>query len=212
MVLAPALAALFPITEAVPLIVLLEVALSFQLLPGAVGRVVVREIAVLSLAAVPGLIAGVLLLEFVPERWLRFAVSGAILLFLALLLSGVRRQGPVTRTGLVVSGSLSGVANGASGVGGPPVVLYYLASDAGSVAVRATVICYFFVIDVMSTGLYAARGLIDGRVLALTVACVPAAVIGVAVGSAFFARASDALYRRVAYAIIAAAAIAGPFV
>lgn len=211
MVLAPALAALYPVTQAVPLIILLEVALSFQLLPAAVKLVERREIGVLSLAALPGLIVGVWLLEILPERTLRIAISLLILAFLALVLLNVRRTGPPTKSGLGLTGLLSGVANGASGVGGPPIVLYYLAGDGGSAALRATVICYFFIIDVVSAGLYGVRGLVSAEVLALTALCIPASVAGVWLGSRLFDKASEQLYRRVAYAIIAGAALIGPF-
>ena len=211
MVLAPALAALYPVTVAVPLIILLEVALSFQLLRDAMRQVVWREIAILSVAALPGLLVGAWVLELVPEQTLRLAISLAILAFLALLLANVRRKGPVTSLGLATTGALSGVANGASGVGGPPVVLYYLAGEGTTAAVRATVIVYFFAIDVASTGIYAARGLVTGEVLILTALCVPAAVAGVWLGTRLFDKASEQTYRLVAYAVIAAAALIGPF-
>jgi uncharacterized membrane protein YfcA len=211
MVLAPALAALYPVTQAVPLIILLEVALSFQLLPAAVRRVERREIAILSLAALPGLVVGVWLLEVLPERTLRLAISLLILAFLALILLNVRRTGAPTTTGLGLTGVMSGVANGASGVGGPPIVLYYLAGNGGSEALRATVICYFFIIDVVSAGLYGLRGLVGADTLALTLLCIPASVAGVWLGSRLFDKASEQLYRRVAYGIIAAAALIGPF-
>lgn len=210
MVLAPTLAALYPVTVAVPLIVLLEVVLSFQLLPSAARQVVWHEIAILTVAAIPGLAVGAWLLTVVPERTLRLAVSAAILIFLLLLALNVRRKGPTTPAGLGVTGALSGIANGASGVGGPPVVLYYLAGDGAPAALRATVICFFFAIDVVSTGIFAARGLLGGTVLALTLITAPAAAAGVWLGSRLFDKASEQLYRRVAYAIVGAAALLGP--
>jgi uncharacterized membrane protein YfcA len=118
----------------------------------------------------------------------------------------------VTDAGLLATGALSGVANGASGVGGPPVVLYYLAGDGSAAALRATVICYFFAIDVVSAGIFAARGLISAQVVGLTLLSIPAAVAGVWLGSRWFAQASEATYRRVAYGLIAAVAVVGPFV
>ena len=104
MVLAPSLAALYPVKVAVPLIVLLEVALSFQLLPAAMRLAVWREIALLTLAALPGLLGGALLLEVVPEATLRLAISAAIIMFLCLLFANVRRKGPVTDAGLLATG------------------------------------------------------------------------------------------------------------
>jgi uncharacterized protein len=212
MVLAPTLAALYPLTEAVPLVILLEIALSFQLLPAATRHVVWREIAILSAAALPGLALGAWLLAVAPQQTLRIAISVLIIAFLALVLMRVRRTGRKTPQGLAASGILSGVANGASGVGGPPVVLYYLAGDDSSAAVRATVIWYFFIIDAMSAAIYTGQGFVTQSVLALTVLCVPAAVAGVWLGSRLFDKASEQTYRRVAYGIIAAAALLGPLV
>jgi hypothetical protein len=97
-------------------------------------------------------------------------------------------------------------------VGGPPVVLYYLAGDGSAAALRATVICYFFALDVVSAGIFAARGLLTVQVVGLTVVSVPAAVLGVWLGSRWFAQASEVTYRRVAYGLIAAVALIGPFV
>ena len=212
MVLAPTLAALYPLTEAVPLVVLLEVALSFQLLPAAIRAVAWREIAVLTLAAIPGLGLGAWLLGAAPQHTLRLAVSALIILFLGLLLLRIRRTGPATTPGLTATGLISGVANGATGVGGPPIVLYYLAGDGSAAALRATVICYFFLIDVASAAIYTGQGFITPKVLWLTLVCTPAAVAGVWLGSRFFDQASEQLYRRVAYAIIALAALLGPLV
>ena len=212
MVLAPTLAALYPLTQAVPLVILLEVALSFQLLPGAVRIVQWREIGVMTAAALPGLGAGAWLLTAVPGFTLRLAISVLIVVFLALIAMNVRRRGAKKISGLAGAGLLSGVANGASGVGGPPIVLYYLAGDDGSAVLRATVICYFFIIDVASAAIYGAQGLLTREVWWLALLCLPASVAGVWLGSRWFDGASEQLYRRVAYGIIAAVALLGPFV
>lgn len=212
MVLAPTLAVLYPLTEAVPLVVLLEVALSFQLLPGAMRLVVWREIGVMSAAALPGLALGAWLLAVVPWYALRLSISALIIVFLVLIALRVRRHGAKTTAGLASTGLLSGVANGASGVGGPPIVLYYLAGDDNSAALRATVICYFFIIDIASAAIYGAQGLLTQHVLLLALLCLPASIAGVWLGSRWFDGASEELYRRVAYGIIAAVALLGPFV
>jgi uncharacterized protein len=212
MVLAPSLAVFYPLAQAVPLIVLLEVALSFQLLPAAMRLVVWREISVMSAAALPGLAVGAWLLAALPGQVLRIAISLTILLFLILVAFQIRRHGAKTAVGLAVAGALSGVANGASGVGGPPIVLYYLSGDDSSAAVRATVICYFFIIDVVAAAIFGIQGLLTLDVLLLALLCLPAAIAGVWLGSGWFDGASELLYRRVAYGIIAAAALVSPII
>lgn len=212
MVLAPTLAALYPLTEAVPLVILLEIALSFQLLPAAMRLVVWREIGVMSAAALPGLAVGAWLLAVAPGYALRLGISLLIVLFLVLIAMRVRRHGAKTTAGLAGAGLFSGVANGASGVGGPPIVLYYLAGDDSSAALRATVICYFFIIDVASAAIYGAQGFLTREVALLGALCLPASILGVWLGSLLFDKASEETYRRVAYGIIAAAALVAPFV
>lgn len=211
MILAPALSALYGPTAAVPLVILLEVALSFQLLPKAITQVVGKEIFILSVAAIPTIAVGIWLLEILPERDLRLAISAAVIVFLALLLLGVKRQGPVTRLGLALSGAASGLSNGASGIGGPPVVLYYIAGNASAASLRATVICYFFVIDAVALAALGTRSLVTTELLLLGAVCLPAAVLGTWLGGHFFKAASERLYRIVAYGLIAAVAVASWF-
>lgn len=211
MILAPSLSALYPPTTAIPLLILLEVLLSFQLLPQVIKQVVGREILILSAAALPTLMLGVWLLEVLPEADLRIAISATVLVFLLLLLLGVKRRGPKTDLGLAAMGALSGVGNGASGIGGPPIVLYYLAGEGSAAALRATVICYFFIIDSISLAAYGVRGLMTYQVALIAVICLPASMLGVWIGSRLFKGASERLYRIVAYGIIAAVAVLSLF-
>jgi uncharacterized membrane protein YfcA len=53
---------------------------------------------------------------------------------------------------------------------------------------------------------------VTAQVVGLTLLCIPAAVVGVWLGSRWFSQASETTYRRVAYGLIAAVAVIGPFV
>lgn len=95
---------------------------------------------------VPGTIAGALLIASIPERGVAVAVGCAVLLAVALNLSGIRfRPNPPT---LLVAGAVSGFASTVSSVGGPPMAVVY-ANEPGPV-IRGTLSFIFVVGGVMS--------------------------------------------------------------
>lgn len=208
LVMTPALSALYGPAEAVPVVIMLEVALSFQLLPAAWPRSERRQVVLMVLAALPGIPLGVWALRASDPGLLRWVISGGILFFLGLLLLGRRRRGPARWPGLMLAGALSGAANGASGVGGPPVVLYYLAGQNPAASIRANVIVFFFAIDLITLPWLAVQGLLSWSGLALAAVTLPLAALGVRLGSRIFDRASERAFRLAAFAIIAAVALA----
>lgn len=208
LILTPALSALWGPAAAVPVIILLEVALSFQLLPKAWPRAERRQCGLLTLAAMPGIPLGAWILAVADPQLLRWGISAFILLFLAALLAGLKRPGEARVPGLMLAGALSGVTNGASGIGGPPVVLYYLAGRSVAATIRANVIVFFFAIDAVTLPWLWAEGLVTWTSLLAAAVTLPAAVIGVHFGSRIFAVASERTFRRVAFSIIAAVAVA----
>jgi len=207
LVLTPSLSALYGPIAAVPVLILLEVSLSFQLLRPALRLVVRREVLILSLAAAAMTPLGAWILTAADPAVLRWSISIGILLFLLALLAGWRRRLPPTGVGLAVTGALSGLGNGASGIGGPPVVLYYLAGTGSAAQVRATVIVYFFAIDLLALAWMAAIGLVTLPLLILAAVMLPVAILGVWIGAKGFARSSERVFRLVAFGIIAAVAL-----
>ena len=206
LILTPSLSALYGPAVAVPIIIVLEVALSLQLLPNAWPRCDRRQVGLLTLAAMPGIPLGAWILSVSDPELLRWVVSGGILAFLAALLLGLKRQGPATWPGLLAAGALSGVTNGASGIGGPPVVLYYLAGQSVAMTIRANVIVFFFAIDLATLPWLWAQGLVSLATLVAGAVTLPAAVAGVWFGSRLFRLASERVFRLVAFALIAAVA------
>lgn len=208
LILTPSLSALYGPAVAVPIVIVLEVALSFQLLPAAWPRSEKRACGLMMLAAMPGIPLGAWILSESDPAVLRWAISGGILAFLAALLLGLKRRGPATWPGLLAAGALSGVTNGASGIGGPPVVLYYLAGQSIAATIRANVIVFFFAIDIATLPWLWAEGLLTWTSLVAGAVTAPAAAVGVVFGSRLFRLANDRTFRLVAFSIIAAVAVA----
>ena len=168
-----------------------------------------REVLPLSAGAMLVVPFGVEILKAVDPVALRWAMSGAILVTVALLATGVRYEGRLPWQGSVGVGALSGLTGGAIGMAGPPVVLLWLGGRDHAGQMRANLIAYFGLLALVRglsltyTGLMAGPQVIEGILL------IPAYGLPLALGTRLFARASDRYFRYGALGICAAAALMG---
>jgi uncharacterized membrane protein YfcA len=91
-------------------------------------------------------------------------------------------------------------------MGGPPVIIYFLASPAGAAVGRASLLVYFFLLSWVTLGSAALGGLLTIHVLLLSVLLLPAMSLGNWVGARLFDKSSAHTYRRVALIVLAAVA------
>lgn len=95
---------------------------------------------------VPGTVAGALLIASIPERGVTLSVGCAVLLAVALNLSGIRFR--PNKPTLLIAGAVSGFASTVSSVGGPPMAVVY-ANEPGPV-IRGTLSFIFVIGGAMS--------------------------------------------------------------
>ena len=162
-------------------------------------------IGIASIICVP---LGTMLLLAADPAILRWIISVGILGLLAALITGWRYRGPQTLPVKLAVGAISGVGAGATQVGGPPLIFYWL-STAVPAVMRANLLVYFQINGAALIVSYFAQGVFDARIVALALIVGPIFGIALGIGAYFFRGASDALYRSVAYAIVALAAIIG---
>jgi hypothetical protein len=169
-----------------------------------------REVLPISLAMAIGVPFGTWALIALDPIVLRWAIAVVVLSLLPPLAIGWRFHGQPGMPVTIGVGLFAGVSAGAVQIAGPPVILYWLsrAGRAGSaIGVRANVMVFFMICGVVLVASYAFEGLFTARTLALAPLLGIPYLLGVASGSFVFRSASDLLYRRVAYAIIALAAL-----
>ena len=138
---------------------------------------------------------------------LRWFISVSILIAVTILWSGWKYTGSRATPVSFSFGGLGGFMGAAAALPGPAVLVYWLASTAKAITVRANMIYYLFLTDLiviigyMIADLYTMEGIVRGLL------CVPGYFIGIQIGARFFSGASDATYRRVAFIMILLAAI-----
>jgi uncharacterized membrane protein YfcA len=152
--------------------------------------------------------AGVWLLTRLDPMLMRWIIALLILAAVTTLASGWRYHG---RPGLGLSlgvGGLSGLAAGLASIGGMPVALFWLGSQRNDAAqTRHNFIAYLALSTVPSGIVFAWNGVLTLTVFAEALVLLVPYGIGLFLGTHGFHRASELTFRRIAYAVIASAAI-----
>ncbi|PTW59672.1 hypothetical protein C8N35_10654 [Breoghania corrubedonensis] len=150
---------------------------------------------------------GAYVLAHSDPQLLRWGISLLVLCLLVLLISGWRYKGRPTMPISFGVGMTSGFLSGASQIAGPPVIAFWMSGPSQAQVIRANLIVYF---AIASLGAFAAfwwNGFFTMDVARLLVVIMPANAVALFLGTRAFAFASEKTFRRVAYALIAIAAI-----
>jgi uncharacterized membrane protein YfcA len=179
------------------------------LLPDAWRKADRRATAVIVLGALIGVPVGTYFLSVLDPVTTRWIISCFVTALLLLLLSGWRYRGKDHAWLSVGIGGLSGFCSGLAQTGGPPIVGYWLGRPIAPIVARANIVLFFGASDVFSMISYITTGLIGRESLALSLVVGPAYALGVAFGASLFGRASEKVFRRICYGLIAIAVITG---
>lgn len=152
---------------------------------------------------------GVWILSLVHPDVFRWGVSLVALCLLAILILGIRYRGPITKPVLYGTGATGGLLAGSVGLPGPPIILLYMASTQPSEAIRANTTLYLILADILLVSVLWWNGYLVPSALALGALMILPYGLGNWLGALLFRPGHEALYRRVAYAIIAGSAILG---
>jgi uncharacterized protein len=154
------LSLLYPPAQVIPSILMLEVIASLRLLPEVWRHVHWRSLLPLLAGCLIATPLGVWLLANTSAGPMQVAIGCFTLLAVALLASGFALKSMPSAPASVAIGAASGFANGAAGIGGPPVIIFYFSTPAGAAVGRASLIAYFFATDIIALGFLWPQGLV----------------------------------------------------
>lgn len=196
MVMAPPLALLLGPKLTVPVVLLLE---SLAAAPQVVQtRALVRWRVVgpiLAATCVTVALGGYLLLT-TDALILRRATALIVIVFSLLLLRGWRYKGAHRTSTGVALGGLAGAMLGATGIGGPPVILYLLAGPDRIEVTRANLTLFVAASCIIGLVMLSTQGVLDLPALSTALWLAPGYYGGLVVGTRLFSRFDDARFRQ----------------
>jgi uncharacterized membrane protein YfcA len=166
-----------------------------------------REVWPLALAAAATIPLGAMVLRVVDPVHLRWAIAVIILALVAILVSGWRLRRAASLPLTIVVGLISGFSGGATQLIGPFAIAYWLGSKSPAAVVRANLVVLFGITGATLCVAYFFHDLFPPSILALSLLLAGPYVLSLFAGGYFFKGSSETLYRRIAYAIVAAAAL-----
>ncbi len=203
MVFVPLASMLVGPVAAVGLIWVIDAPFALPLAARSVRRADWREVLPLFFGALLTLPVGVWLLTHLDRLTTRWVIAIAIMAALAALVSGWRYVGKPSHRFSFGVGTISGLSSGLASLGGMPLAIFWLgAQDKSARNTRDNLQTYFALTTFTSGIVLALSGVLTLDRLALgLLLCLPYG-LGLMAGIKGFSLASEASFRRIAYAVI----------
>ncbi len=202
MLMAPVFAILFGPVQTVAVIVLMELVVTGQILPGVRREADWKLVFSIGVPAAICMPAGTWLLVSLDPELLARAIALVVLVFSIFLMLGWRHDAGKPIWASAGVGALSGVLMASTSLGNPPVMVYLLSGQDTAAVNRANFTGYFAVTLVALISMMALAGLIDRDALLRAALLLPVFMLAAWAGSRLFRKSSEALYRRVALGIL----------
>jgi len=177
--------------QAIVLVTLLNLPTTIQILPKVWREIPWKRVAALNIMAAATIPLGVMLLVRIDGDALTRVIGAMVIGLSLLLMSGWRYRGPQALPQDLAVGTAAGLISGSTGMGGPPIVLYFLSGSAATRVVRAAFIVSFFFITVVTFASLLTVGLVAQPDVFRFLILLPAYVFGTWLGNALFLRTKE---------------------
>lgn len=207
MIVIPIGAMLMPLPHVILILAFAGMGAAVSLLPKAWPVAQKGEVLKLSGAAILTMPLGISLLILLDPIVLRWALTFVIFALIACLIGGWRYNAQLKTTGLLATGGAAGIVGGTTGLTGPVVILFYLASANAVNVIRANTILFLAILDVAIAVNILWRGLADLSLLVTALIVTVPYFFASLIGQALFDPDKERMYRAAAYAIVIGVAV-----
>lgn len=193
--------------EVVPAIVIVAMLAGAELLPKVWRSIHWPSMRLLLGGGALGTPLGMYALKTLPADAMRAIIGVTVLAAVLFLWRGFKLAVAPPRRMRIGIGAVSGLLNGGTAMGGPPVIIYFLASPEGVAVGRASLLVYFFFLSIWSTVVNGVGGLLTLRTLVFAGLMLPFMFAGNRIGDRWFDKSSAAAYERIALVFLAGIAV-----
>ncbi len=184
-----------PVTEIVPLSVALEIFASIGQARGIWSDIDKPRLIKLLLAGVIGTPIGVFALGTFSPETLKVIILSFISAASVVLLFFRGKFFEISEKSFLASGFLAGIANGAVAMSGMVLALFFTLTAVRPAVMRATMIAYFFVIDIWTLGLLGTSGFYNNVIWARILIFLPLLALGIWMGTNYFKATEPQTFR-----------------
>jgi len=195
--------------KAIAVTVLLEIVASILQAFSVWKEIPWKRVLLMLAGASPGMVLGILVLQSVPIDLLKLGLAVFVLLAAILLFRGWKLKTRANDLGTFAVGIMSGIVNGAIGMGGLPVALFLTADGDSPAKIRASVTAYFFLLDMVGLILFSQAGIVSPDSFIAAAMCFPVLLIGMALGTRHFLGATPEGFRRITLFMLMGIALIG---
>ncbi len=185
-----------PPAKAASFILLWEVMASVVHLPLLWRHVHWKMLRWLTVGVLVGTPLGVASLILISPIPMTIAINVTVIMLSVLLLLGVSVPRHLTSPEVMATGIVSGIINGASANGGPPVILLFFSSPSGAAVGRATIIAYFFITDLWASIIFAQQGLTTVKTVWVALLFMPFMVGGLYIGHKLYGKFNENTFKK----------------
>ena len=155
-----------PAAQSIVVALTLDAVCSLGLLSQAARQMNVSLWRKLLMGALVGIPLGMLVLYFLPGHWLKLLIGLLILVFSVFMAFSVKMPWAQKTVAGYFYGMACGVFTSAASVGGPVIVCYLLSSKLSVVCQRATMVTFFFTVDLVAICALILSDLVEAEALA----------------------------------------------
>ena len=187
---------IIPAIEVVPIILLLEIAISIFMIPYILGKINWSIVKTMFIGFFVGSPIGLYFLKILDSNVTHLIISLVVIFFGILLLKGYLNKKLNTASIQISTGTFAGTLNGLSTLGGLPCALFLLCVGIESQFIRGTLAALFFLTDAYALILSFFAEIFDLKSLYRTIPLILILPIGVKIGDIFFNKSKETTYRK----------------
>ncbi|NIF28313.1 sulfite exporter TauE/SafE family protein [Pantoea sp. Tr-811] len=191
-----------PLTTIVPTMFVLEIAAGLKLLPTIWRQVHWSSIQVLVISSIITTPLGAFLLATISAGLVKIVMAILIIVCCVVMLTGYKLRRMPSLIETAATGTGAGILNGALGLGGPPVIVFFLGSPLALEAGRASIIAAFLAMDIAALPAFWMMDLFSRDSLRLGLMSLPILVIGVWFGSLIASKVHEEVARKLIISLL----------
>tara|TARA_B100001029_G_scaffold179298_1_gene188314 strand:- start:218 stop:946 length:729 start_codon:yes stop_codon:yes gene_type:complete len=196
LIMVPCFSLLMPPSEAVFIALATDVLVMIPLLPKAAMDAQWKYIWPMIIGVFFATPIGVMVLTIANPQFMKILIAILVIGSACLLLSGWKYQGKRANSLSFLIGAFSSVTNGATGIGGPPIAVYFIAQGMSAISLRASLNSLGFIMEgAAALFIYFASG-VEFNILFTVFILFPFMLLFTWVGSKIFGALDNSLFNK----------------